>query len=308
LNKLDFDFDPNARAPRFEKFVEECWTDANAHLLMEEMMGDVTLPDERLKVFFILFGVPDAGKSVWEQIFEFLVGGNNKCAMHLDDFAQHFGMEEAMGKKLILLAEAAKGIRNGAKVVEQIKRITGDDLIPVHRKNKPTVSARWPTKIVAVSNHLLGLVDESAALFNRAVPVAFTNAIPREKQDRQLPAKLRKEAPGIMMLALNGWKRLHDNGYFTMPQTSEQLLSDLRLEGAPLQVWIERECVLASNAWTATDVLFDAYRDFCQLNGATAVEKNEFGKALKAAAPATKSSRQTDNGAQKHGYKGIHLK
>ena len=48
LAKLPYDFDPHAPIPRhFMDYCQYQWSDAQVHLLMEEMLGDILLSDPR---------------------------------------------------------------------------------------------------------------------------------------------------------------------------------------------------------------------------------------------------------------------
>ena len=64
--------------------------------------------------------------------------------------------------KLILCSEADVDRRYTNAIVDKIKRLTGNDCVNVKRKFKGTLSVRFNSKILAVSNNLLRLMDESA--------------------------------------------------------------------------------------------------------------------------------------------------
>ena len=59
LGKLPYDFDEHAPEPKhFIAFCQYAWADANVHLLVEEILGDIILPDPRRRVFFVWTGRP----------------------------------------------------------------------------------------------------------------------------------------------------------------------------------------------------------------------------------------------------------
>ncbi len=312
LAKLPYDFDPNhaATPALFTAYCEYQWADANVHLLLEEVLGDILLSDVRRRVFHVWTGKPFAGKSaVVEGAVEGLVGSQNCCAVDLAGFAKDFGLEGAIGKKLILVSEAGVDFRYSSGIVEKIKKISGNDMINVNRKNKPALSLRLNTKILAVSNHLLRLIDDSGALFDRLVPLQFTRRIDADKADKTFPAKLRAELPGIVLLALRGWKRLRDNGRFTMPESSKHLLSELRETGSPVLTFVEKCCHLDKQAFTATERLWEKWKDsFCPEHDLKAGERDAFITALKSAFPELRKDRQSVSGKQVRGFVGIQIK
>jgi P4 family phage/plasmid primase-like protien len=312
LAKLPYNFDPHhAAAPtNFTAYCEYQWPDANVHLLLEEMLGDILMGDLRQRAFYGWFGKGFAGKSALvEGVVEGLVGEHNRCAVDLAGFAKDFGLEGAIGKKLILVSEAGVDFRYSSGIVEKIKRITGGDPISVNRKNKSILSVRLNAKILAVSNHLLRMIDDSGALFDRLIPLLFTRRIDEDKADKTFPAKLRGELSGIVLLALRGWSRLRDNGRFTMPDASKQVLSDLRETGSPLLTFVKECCQLDKKAFTATERLWEKWKDyFCPEHDLKAGEKDAFVAALKSAFPELRKDRQSVAGKQVRGFVGIEIK
>lgn len=65
-------------------------------------------------------------------------------------------------------------------------------------------------KITLVVNHLLSVTGTDHGLWRRLLVLPFTNRVPEGEIDRELPAKLRAEAPGILNRilreGLRGWK------------------------------------------------------------------------------------------------------
>jgi P4 family phage/plasmid primase-like protien len=312
LAKLPYDFDPrHAAAPsNFLAYCQYQWADANVHLLLEEILGDILMGDLRQRAFYGWFGKGFAGKSALvEGVVEGLVGEHNRCAVDLAGFAKDFGLEGAIGKKLILVSEAGVDFRYSSGIVEKIKRITGGDPISVNRKNKSILSVRLNAKILAVSNHLLRMIDDSGALFDRLVPLLFTRRIDEDKADKTFPTKLRGELSGIVLLALKGWKRLRDNGRFTMPDSSKQVLSDLRETGSPVLTFVKECCQLDKQAFTPTERLWEKWKDcFCADHDLKAGEKDAFITALKSAFPELRKERQSVGGKQVRGFMGIQIK
>ncbi len=309
LGKLPYDFDEHAPEPKhFIEFCQYAWADANVHLLVEEILGDIILPDPRRRVFFVWTGRPRAGKSALAEATEEMVGARNRCAVDLHDFAEKFGLESVVGKKLILVSEAGNDIRCPSAVVEKIKKITGNDTVDIKRKFKVSLSLRLDTKILAVSNHLLKLIDDSGALFDRLIPLQFLNRIAEDKVDKQFPAKLKAELPGIVLLALKGWKRLDANKKFTMPESSQLILDELRETGSPVLAFLEERCDLQRDAFTSTEALFASWEAFCKEHSFACGKVEDFVIALKSAAPELVKDRQYVDKQQVRGFKGIRFK
>ena len=147
---------------------------------------------------------------------------------------------ECTGKLLIVVPDI-----NGKKVlpgafVEAAKIISGGDDIDIDGKNKIAVQEALPAKLLFVTNDLLRLEDDSAAVFNRFKCLKFVHHFfpaghrlddPKRPQDEALEQKLAGELPGILNWALGGLRRLDANG-FTAPKASAKLQETLEAEGA----------------------------------------------------------------------------
>ena len=167
---------------------------------------------------------------------------------------------------------------------------------------------RLDTKILAVSNHLLKLIDDSGALFDRLIPLQFLNRIAEDKVDKQFPAKLKAELPGIVLLALKGWKRLDANKKFTMPESSQLILDELRETGSPVLAFLEERCDLQRDGFTPTEALFASWEAFCNEHSFPRGKIEDFVIALKSAAPELVKDRQQVDKQQVRGFKGIRFK
>ena len=132
LGLLPYNFDPKAPIPfNYMAYCQNEWADFRHHLLLEEITGDILLADPRTRVFYAFTGKGGAGKSSVVETIESAVGEQNRCAVDLIDFAEGFGLQEAVGKKLILCAEANVDRRHANGIVEKIKRVTGNDCVNV---------------------------------------------------------------------------------------------------------------------------------------------------------------------------------
>ena len=209
------------------------------------------------------------------ETMENLVGPQNRCAVDLHDFATTFGLESTLGKKLILVSEAGVDVRSSSAIVEKIKKFTGNDLISINRKNKTSLSVRLGTKIVVVSNHLIQLADGSGALFDRLIPLQFLRSIPKDDRDKDFPVKQLAELPGIVLLALRGWKRLNENRQFTLPNSSKTVLNEMRETGSPVLMFIEEMCRLEKDGFTPTDTLWNGWKHFCGEHDIAVSEQSE---------------------------------
>ncbi len=70
-----------------------------------------------------------------------------------------------------------------------------------------------------ISNELPWLTDASGALVSRLVILRFTESF-YGREDQGLFDRLVAELPGILLWAMEGWRRLRERGHFVQPKTA----------------------------------------------------------------------------------------
>ena len=185
-------------------------------------------------------------------------------------------------------------------------RITGEDRFTADRKYRQHWDGKLPTRLMLLSNELPRFKDASGAIANRFIILKMTRSWAKNP-DRELANKLRPELPGILNWALAGLDDLNDLGTFTVPKSSEEELTLIRDMASPVSAFVRERCTVDSNGWCARDVLFAAYRAWCDDNCYPASDKIGFGRDLRAVVPSLKRSQRTINGKRVDGHLGIKL-
>jgi putative DNA primase/helicase len=121
------------------------------------------------------------------------------------------------------------------------------------------------------------------------------------REDRHLERKLRAELPGILLWAIEGWKRLNARGHFEQPQTGKALLQEIEDLSNPLGAFVRQVCELhegvvpfgSENEWfTSNEEIFTAWRKWCESEGRQAIgEKSTMIRNLRGNYPALRSVR-----------------
>lgn len=209
-------FDAKAECPAWMKFLDEV-LHPSFHPTLQEYFGYTLTPDTSLEKLAVLVGVSRGGKSTIKNILEALTGEAHRGALTLNDLAGDFGLESVVGKKLIVIPDAADtATSKRSTAIERIKGITGNDALSVNRKNKPILSSvRLPAKITVLCNRHPKFIDDSSALANRELVFTFENSFVG-REDLTLGARLREELPGIANWAIKGLVRLREQGKFTV--------------------------------------------------------------------------------------------
>jgi putative DNA primase/helicase len=89
---LDFDYDPTATAPRFQKFLTELWPeDPESITLLQQLFGYALTPDTRFQKIFLMIGPTRRGKGTIARLLRALNGERNTCNPTLSQLSQNFG-------------------------------------------------------------------------------------------------------------------------------------------------------------------------------------------------------------------------
>jgi putative DNA primase/helicase len=139
-NVLDFTYDPDARAPRFEQFLEEVFPgDREAQQCLLEVYGLILTDVTKYQKAFMFVGPPRGGRGTIGRVLRGLIGEDNYIGTSLKSFSESFGMEDFIGKKVVVFSDAKLDgvpLRNLTTMAERIQMITGEDDVHVNRKNQ----------------------------------------------------------------------------------------------------------------------------------------------------------------------------
>jgi putative DNA primase/helicase len=207
-------FEPAATCPMWDEFLRTIFA------RNEELIGYMG----RL-VGYCLTGVPE------EHILPFLYGdgANGKttfCETILKLMGPDYGMKAApdllmakrseshpteradlFGKRFVACIETEEGRRMAEALV---KELTGGDRVRARRMREDFWEFTPTHHVWLASNHKPAVVGTDHGIWRRIKLIPFEVRIPKEEQDKKLPAKLAEELPGILNWALAGcldWQR-----------------------------------------------------------------------------------------------------
>jgi putative DNA primase/helicase len=158
-----------------------------------------------------------------------------------------------------------------------------------------------------LTNELPRLSDASGALASRFLMLCMTQSF-YGKEDHDLTEKLLGELPGILLWAIEGWRRLRGRGRFQQPEAGSEMLDDLADLTSPVGMFVRERCKVSTTGEVAIDVLFDAWREWCESTGRReAGTKQTFGRDLASVVPGLHRERPREGGERQRIYKGIEL-
>lgn len=307
---LGVGYDPTAPAPaRWLRFLEEVLpNDSQARDTIQEWFGYCLVPDVRQQKILYLFGPIRCGKGTIMDVLSELVGPDNAASPTLSMLATNFGMAPLIDKLVAMIPDARLDARSDtAQIAEKLLMVSGADKVTLDRKYLNHWRGRLTARFMISSNELIPFRDASSALASRLImielPVSFYG-----REDPDLGDAVRAELPGVLLWAIEGWRRLRKRGYFVMPASSEDAVRQMEEASNPIKLWVREMCTVDPDAYELCEDAFGAHRQWCSKTNHPEPSSTAFGRQLRAACSAVRRIQTRKNGKQVWIYRGIRMK
>jgi len=164
------------------------------------------------------------------------------------------------------------------------------------------------TRFVILTNELPKLSDASGAIVSRVVLLHTTQSF-YGKEDHDLTEKLLGELPGILLWAIEGWRRLRERGRFMQPDSGMESLSDMNDLASPVAAFVRDCCEVGPAAAVPIADLFSAWDRWCKTQGRERFigTVQSFGRDLLAVEPRIRRRQHRDSDNRIRIYEGIGL-
>jgi putative DNA primase/helicase len=307
-----FSFNRAAPAPReWLTFLRQLWPDdPKAIDTLQEWFGYLLTLDTRQQKILFLLGPPRSGKGTISRVLRELVGPSNVVGPTLGSLAGSFGLSPLLGKSVAIVSDARlSGRSDSAVIVERLLSISGEDAISVDRKFRDSLTVKLPTRFVVISNELPRMGDASGALAGRMILLRLTRTWVGQ-EDHHMFDRLKSELPGILLWAVEGWRRLRERGWFVQPPSAAELVEEMEDLSSPVGAFVRERCRVGPGERVEVAKLFEAWRSWCDQDGrCESGTKELFGSNLRAAVPSLNRARpRTQHGLERlNMYVGIGL-
>ncbi|HTQ39911.1 MAG TPA: phage/plasmid primase, P4 family [Pirellulales bacterium] len=305
---LPWSFDPNAPKPaRWLQCLDEWWpNNPECHKLLQEFLG-YSLTTPWLHVFFVLCGAKRGGKGVIARVLQDIIGPGNYAALTLHRLGDKNALESGINKRLLFFPETNWG-QFGPEAREILAAISGRDAVEVTAKYKTALTTdNWGVCVIT-SNSIPHFQDVSGKLESRMILLRFIESF-AEKPDPHLNETLKKELPGIIRWAIDGWKRVQQTAKFTRPDLCQEIVQLVVDDSNPIQEWAAENCTVAPNAKGDKAELYDSYRRWCEVRSLDVPRRQTFCTELLDAFPKLRPGQmRIPNEKVMRIFKGIALK
>ena len=298
--QLNVTYDRKADCPLFKKFlVESMGGDMDQVKLIQEMLGYFLIPVNSAQKCFVIVGVASAGKSVLLRVLnDVLLGKQNVSNVSWQALNERFKTAELFGKLANIFADLpTKNIDDNGI----FKALVGEDYLTVEKKNKNPFSFQSTARLLFSCNTIpKNYGDKSEGFYRRLIIIRFAHAVPKEKRDPMLLDKFRGEADGIFRFALEGLKRVINNGYrFDETEKNQTELQQYKEDSDSVLSFVSECCAVKQGEETGSTRLFDLYKKYCVESGLKPYSQKKFVGMITEAFP------ETERGIDKTGRRRV---
>ncbi len=255
---------------------------------LQKALGYSTSAEVREKAVFIAHGSGDNGKTTLLSVIRELIR-EYATTVGLDlltarDESNNVAAARAKlrGARLVVSSETEEGQRLNAARLKRICQGPGGE-IEACRKYENPITFPETHKLWIDANHKPELPAADAAVWNRVHLVPFAVTIPKDRQDRELNAKLLQEGEGILAWLVEGAKQWYAEG---MPQSKavDEATKAWQKELNRLAAYLADCTEKASGpaAWVRNKVLFESYKSWCEGNGERYLSQVRFSHQMEA--------------------------
>lgn len=284
--QLPFCYDPQAKAPLFEAYLNRVLPDPERQHVLAEYLGSVFIRhgSNQLKTekALMLYGTGANGKSVFFEIVNALLGNENVSGFSLQSLTDEAGYYRAkIANKLVNYASEI----NGKLEASIFKQLVSGEPVSARLPYGQPMTLRQYAKLIFNTNELPREVEQTNAFFRRFLIIPFDKTIPEKEQDRELHTKIiASELSGVFNWVIAGLTRLLDQKDFSHCQAAIQALDQYRKESDSVLMFLDEEGYQASSTCEIPlKDMFSEYRAYCIENRFRAASMKTFADRLRTA-------------------------
>lgn len=278
---MDYDYDPDATCPQWEKFIEDV-TDEEPRRAenLQFIAGYTLVPDCRYQKIFCLLGAGSNGKSVYLEIIQALFGARNVSVVSPIGLTKEFERVKIKDSLLNIGKDVSPDFSTG-EIREWLLQISDGTLIQACYKGQTHITFAPRCKLIySMNKPPIAAVIEGLNRRLRFIefPCSFVD-FPDKRDRRQKPKdvnivpKLLAELPGIFNWAYRGYQLLDAVGYFTDTPEQDEITAQFEAMSEPISVFCDDH--IFSGERTREEI-YEWYKDWCENTGHKPMSRERF--------------------------------
>lgn len=285
-------YDPEARCPLFDAFLEKIQPDAAVRDFLMRLLGLALTGSTAEQIVVLFHGKGSNGKSTFCDVALHLLGdygGVLPFESLLHDERRRGGeatpdLAELPGKRLVLASEPEQGARFSEA---RLKSLSGGERIAARPLREAMFDFLPQFKLWLSFNNKPTVRGQDDGIWRRLCLVPWPVSIPKEERDPDLAQKLRGEPalktagelPGILNRALAGLRDYFERG-LCLPEAVTRATAEYRQDSDPIGAFVGVAVAEQRGSDVPAKRLYGAYTGWCKLNAAEPVSQTAFGRML----------------------------
>lgn len=275
------DYDPNAHAPRWQRFIAETFHDPELADFVQRLAGYCLSGHRGEHLLPIFHGSGANGKSVFLGTLQHVLGEYASSAapglLIRQSGSDHpTGLADLQGRRLVIVSETGEA---GRLNEEQVKALTGGDMITARRMHRDFYGFKPTHQKILQTNNKPKVTGTDEGIWRRLRVVPFDRIVPPEQRDPKLADTLKGEASGILTWCVEGWRRYQRDG-LTMPRAVVGATRDYRTSSDVIGAFIDEACEVGPYYTTPSSELYAAYKQWAEEAGEYVRSQRELGVRL----------------------------
>lgn len=278
------EFDPNAEAPRWEKFLIEIFgNDMELINFIQRAVGYSMSGDTSEQCLFILYGEGANGKTTFLNTLQNIFGDYALTTEIKTLLTKKFDgisndIARLVGARFVIGAEAEAG-RSFSESL--LKQLTGGDKISARFLRQEAFEFTPQLKLWLATNKLPKIRGRDVAIWRRVKLIPFEITFTENEQDKELGNKLLTEKAGIINWAFQGFQEWQNMGLET-PEIVDKATLQYKIDTDPIGGFVEEHCIEDSEAFVSATLIYEEYKKWADKSGERQLSQTAFGKLLTA--------------------------
>ena len=271
---LPYNYDKQAKCPRFLKFMDEVLPDPSIHITILEFIAYCLVPWLKLEKILAFLGSGSNGKSVLLDVIRRLFGMYNVSYESLADLTTNECHRANIEGRLVNINTENEGHINSA-IFKTLA--SGEPCSCRLYYSQPYTMTRYAKLLFAFND--MPRINSGYGSMRRWLLIKFNVRITEEQADTELSDKLAEELPGIMNLVLDVLPGLLERKKFSKSEAVEKANKELEFRNNPVKQFVMNRCKV-SERLTKGSELYKDFKEFCEQNNYRKLSNQSFYERL----------------------------